>query len=262
MQTNNNFSFQRFILLIKLSLRVNKKLILISLAGVTGILFIGLILLQAMVNFEHWGQDEYMTTFFFFYLILGLIYSSQSFPSFRSKTKSLSFLLLPASNSEKYIFELLTRIAAFVVIMPLLYWIIANFEGTIVHHIAPQLANYRFSFVESISRFTTGNNHPFWETFGTVQAILFIFTAAFVGASHFSKSPLIKTLFTFSTIATGYFLYSFLLFKGLNLREYHLTVPFIFFTKNRILMFLALGGMLINLTLLAVAWFRLKEKEA
>lgn len=249
-------------LLIKLSLRVNKKLILISLAGVSGTLFIGLILLQAMVNFEYWGQAEYMTTFFFIFLILGLIYTSQSFPAFRSKTKSLSYIMLPASTSEKYVFELLTRIAAFVVFMPLLYWIIANIEGTIVHHFVPHLVNYRFSFAHTISEFTKVANPPFWGTFGTIQAILFIFTAAFVGASHFSKSPLIKTLFTFSTIATGYFLYSYLLFRGLSLREYHLTGPFLFFTKNRILMLFALGGLLVNLTLLAVAWFKLKEKEA
>jgi len=153
MQTKNSFSFRRFIMLIKLSLRVNKKLLLISLAGVTGTLFIGLFLLQAMVNFEYWGQGEYMTTFFFIFLILGFIYTSQSFPSFRSKTKSLSYLMLPVSNSEKYVFELLTRIIAFVVLMPVLYWIVSNIEGRIVHHYAPAMINYKFSFLDTISKF-------------------------------------------------------------------------------------------------------------
>ncbi len=262
MGTNNSFSFQRFIMLIKLSLRVNKKLILISLAGLTCTLFLGLILLQAMVNFEFWGQSEYMTTFFFIFLILGFIYAGQSFPSFRSKTKSLSYLMLPASNSEKYLFELLTRIIAFVILMPVLFWIVSNLEGRIVHHYVPQLTNYKFSFLENFSTFRKATNPPFWGIFGTIQAILFIYIAAFAGASHFSKSPIIKTLLSFSTITAGYFLFSYLLFRGLNLKDYHHTVPFVFLTKDRVLMFFALAALLVNLTLLAIAWFRLKEKEA
>jgi hypothetical protein len=249
-------------MLIKLSLRVNKKLILISLAGVTGTLFIGLFLLQAMINFEYWGQGEYMTTFFFIFLFLGLIYTSQSFPAFRSKTKSLSFLMLPASNSEKYVFELLTRIIAFVIFMPFLYWIVSNIEGIIVHHYVPQMVNYKFSFLDVISKFSKTEKPGNWGILAITQTILFVFTAAFAGASHFSKSPLIKTLLTFSTIVTGYFLLSFLLFKGLNLKEIQPSANNIFFHKNNALIFFAVAGVLINLSLLAIAWFRLKEKEA
>lgn len=249
-------------MLIKLSLRVNKKLILISLAGVVGTLFIGLILLQAMVNFEYWGQGEYMTTFFFIFLILGFIYTSKSFPSFRSKTKSLSFLMLPASNSEKYLFELLTRVIAFVVFMPLLYWIVSNIEGRIVHHYVPQMVNYKFSFTDVISKFSRTEKPGNWGILAISQTILFVFIAAFTGASHFSKSPLIKTLLTFSIIVTGYSLFSLLLFKGLHLKEYQPSPHSIFFLKNHALIFFAVAATLINLSLLAIAWFRLKEKEA
>jgi hypothetical protein len=262
MQTDNSFSFQRFIMLIKLSLRVNKKLILISLAGVTGTLFIGLILLQSMVNFEHWGQGEYMTTFFFIFLILGFIYSSQSFPAFRSKTKSLSFLMLPASNSEKFLFELLTRVIAFVVFMPVLYWIVSNIEGKIVHHYAPVMVNYKFSFLDTISNFSKTEKPGNWGILAIIQSILFVFIAAFAGASHFSKSPLIKTLLTFSIIVTGYSLFSLLIFKGLHLKEYQPSRNSIFFYKNHALIFFAMAATLVNLSLLAIAWFRLKEKEA
>jgi hypothetical protein len=262
MQTQNSFSFQRFIMLIKLSLRVNKKLILISLSGITGTLFIGLLLLQAMVNFEHWGQEEYMTTFFFIFLILGFIYSSQAFPAFRSKTKSLSFLMLPASNSEKYVFELLTRVIAFVVFMPVLYWIVSNIEGRIVHYYVPEMVNYKFSFLDTISKFSRTEKPGNWGILAISQIILFVFVAAFTGASHFSKSPLIKTLLTFSTIVAGYVLFSFLLFKGMNLKEYQPSPNSIFFHENNSLIFFAVASMMINLSLLAIAWFRLKEKEA
>jgi hypothetical protein len=262
MQTKNHFSFQRFLLLIRLSLRVNKKLLLISASGFAGTLFLALILFQSMVNFQYWNQENYMVTFFFLFLSLGFLYTSQSFPAFRSNSKSLAFLMLPATNSEKYAFEFLTRIVAFLILMPLIFWMVANIEGLIVHHYVPQLANYKFSFSENISKFIKNSNPNFWVVFGTAQSILFVFTAAFAGASYFSKSPLIKTLFTFSTVMVGFFLFSYLLYRGLNLKEFHPTDTNMYISKNRILMLFAIGGTLINLTLLVISWFSLKEKEA
>jgi hypothetical protein len=246
----------------KLSIRVNKKLIMISLAGLTGTMFIAFFLFQSMVQFEFWTQSDYMTTFIILFLSLGFLYASNSFPAFRSNSKSLAYLMLPASNSEKYVFELLTRIVAFIIIMPVLYWIVANIEGIIVHQFVPKFVNYKFSYIDFISKFLKTQTNIFWGIIASSQAILFVFTAAFAGASHFSKSPIIKTLFTFSIIVVGYDLYTYLLYRAFNLKEYHPTVPFIFFTKDRVLMLFALGGLLINLTLLAIAWFRLKEKEA
>jgi hypothetical protein len=262
MQTKNHFSFQRFLLLIRLSVRVNKRLLLISIAGLAGTLFLALILFQSMVNFQNWNQSNNMITFYFLFLTLGFLYTSQSFPAFRSNTKSLAFLMLPATNSEKYSFELLTRVVAYIVLMPLIFWIVANIEGVIVHHYVPQLVNYKFSFTENISRFIERSKPGFWGIFGTVQAMLFVFTTAFTGSSYFSKSPLIKTLFTFSTIVAGYFLFSYLLFRGLNLKQYHPADSSMYISKNGILMLFAIAGSLINFTLLAISWFRLKEKEA
>jgi hypothetical protein len=262
MQTKNSFSFQRFILLLKLSLQVNKKLILISLSTVTGTLFIGLWLLQSMVNFEYWDSSSYMTTFFFIFLILGFIYTSKSFPAFRSTTKSLSYLMLPVSNSEKYVFEFLTRVLVFIVFMPILFWIVSNIEGRIVHSIEPQLVNYKFSFFETISKFSKSEKPGNWGILAIAQSVFFVFAGAFTGASHFSKSPLVKTLLTFSTIVAGYFLYSMLLFKGLHMKEYEHASNSLFLHKNYALIFTAVSVTLINITLLAIAWFSLKEKEA
>jgi hypothetical protein len=170
--------------------------------------------------------------------------------------------MIPASNSEKYGYELLTRIIAYVVLMPVLYWIVSNIEGRIVHYYVPQLANYKFSFLDVISNFSKTEKPGNWGMLTIVQTNLFVFIAAFTGASHFSKSPLIKTLLTFSTIVAGYFLFSFLLFRGLNLKEYELSSKSILFQKNNALIFFAVASTLINISLLVIAWFRLKEKEA
>jgi len=252
---------QRFILLCKQSLIINKKLIGISLAGFTGTLFIALIFFQYMDHFNNWKNENYMIIFAFLFFPLGIIYSSLSFPAFRSKEKSMTYLMSPTSVSEKYVFELVTRIVLFVLVMPLLFWIVANLEGAVVHSFVPKFANYKFSF--------SGLNHTHidnegWISYAIAQGFLFVFIAAFTGASHFAKSPLLKTMFTLSIIAAGYGLFTYLLVKGLNLESFHVESKRIFFIRDKHdgLVFLAILETVINLSLLAIAWFRIKEKEA
>jgi hypothetical protein len=266
METNNSFSIQRFLLLCKQSFVINKKLIGISLAGFAGTLFMLLLFSQFQAHFRNWGNNEYMVTFIFLFFALGVIYSSLSFPALRSKEKSMAFLMLPASASEKFAFEILSRIVVFVLLMPLYFWLIANFEGLVVHSIVPELTNYKFSygaFYKGILVVKDGK-FEFWAMIMVIQGILFAFIAPFTGASHFSKSPLLKTLFAFSMIIAGYGFYVYLLVKGLNLEGMHPVNDRVMFMNNTdgALMFFGILSTAINLSLLSIAYFRLKEKEA
>jgi len=263
METNNTFSFQRLILLSKQSLIINKKLIGISLAGFAGSLFMLLVFCQSMSHFSHWENDGYMITFIILFFSLGLIYSSLSFPAFRSKEKSMAFLMLPASSTEKFVFELLMRIVVFILFMPLFYWLVANFEGIVVHSFVPELTNYRFSFIDGFFAIVKDGKFEFWALVLTIQGILFVFIAPFAGASHFSKSPLLKTLFAFSLIIAGYGLFIYLLVKGLRLEGIHSDNHRVLFMNNTdsILRFFGIVSTLINLSFLSIAFFKLKEKE-
>lgn len=263
METNYSFSTMRFFLLCKQSLIINKKLIGISLAGFMGTLFIALILFQSADHFNNWKNENYMNTFAFLFFSLGIIYSSLSFPAFRSKEKSMAYLMLPTSASEKYVFELLTRIVLFIFVMPLLFWIVANLEGAVVNYIIPEMKNYKFSFGEGLSVITDQDKIGGWVKFAIVQGCLFVFITPFVGASHFSKSPLLKTMFTLSIIVAGYALFTFLLVKGLNLEKYEPSNGRVLFIHNQheALISLSIGTTVINLCFLAIAFFRLKEKE-
>jgi hypothetical protein len=66
-------------------------------------------------------------------------------------------------------------------------------------------------------------------------------------------------------IVAGYFLLIYLLFKGLNLREYSTVDNTVLNIKGRdkddFSKFAAIALTVINLTFLTIAWFRLKEKE-
>lgn len=247
-------------LLVKHSLWINKKTIGIWLVGFSGTLFLLLTLFQKMGNFINWNNQSYFGIFIFLFLALGAIYSSTSFSAFRSKEKSITYLTLPVSTSEKYFFELLTRVIGFIIIMPILFWVIANIEGRVIHYYYPNLVNYKFSFIQAIADNFAGG----WRKVAFFQVGLFVLISAFAGACHFKKSPLIKTLFTISIIVIAYLLYTYLLVKGFNIENYNTT------SNGRLLInsekssnnLFAIAATGVNLALLAYAWFRLKEREA
>ena len=263
MQTNHQFSFQRLLLLGKQSFIINKKLIGISLAGCTGILFLLLLFAQYKSHFIHWGNNSYMIVFTLLFFTTGIIYASFSFPSFRTKEKSMTYLMLPASSTEKFVFELLSRIVVFIFLMPVFFWLVANLEGMIVHSFVPELTNYKFSFGEAYSNMADHGKMEEWSELIFAQGILFVLIASFTGASHFSKSPLLKTMFTFTLILAGYGLFTYFLVRGLHLREFHPANDRILFvdSKNSAITTFAVLSTLVNFCLLTIAWFRLKEKE-
>jgi hypothetical protein len=262
METINRFSFNRFIQLSKQSLIINKKLIGITIAGFSGFVFLLLILFQ-FSNYSHWNNYNYSITFLVLFFLTGTIYSSLSFPAFRTKEKSISYLMQPATAAEKFLFEFLSRIVLFILLMPFVFWVVANIEGSVMHHFNPEFLNYRFS-LNKILNFSTNNaGNSFFAVLAVIQGWLFVFIASFTGASHFSKSPLVKTLFTISIIVLGYALFIYLLVKGLNIKKYALDNDRLLFihNKNEAIAFISLVITTINLSLLAIAYFRLKERE-
>jgi hypothetical protein len=264
MEPNNTFSLQRFKLLFKQSYRINKKSAGISLAAIAGTMFILLILSQSASHFNNWNQGESLAIFKVFFFLLGIIYTSFAFPAFRTKEKTMAYLMLPVSAYEKFIFEILIRIVAFILFMPLIFWIIANLEGIIVHYFVPELINFKFSFNDVFTKFAHNYTLKGWSMFAYIQTVLFVFIAAFTGASHFSKMPLMKTLFVFSVIQVGFVLFAYLLYKGLNLNEADFSFEKILFIKNEALGIIvyAISALIINISLLTISWFSLKEKEA
>lgn len=262
--SDNSFSNKRFLKLFKQALILNKKIIGITLAGVAGTLFAALLLFQFMSAFRNWHQAEYFVTFIVFFLLLGAFYACLSFPAFRSRPGSIDFLMLPASTLEKFVFEFIVRIVVFIVLMPFIFWIVANLEGAIVHHYVQKLPVTHFSFSEGWADLTNNVRHSGWEKLMIFQACLLLLIGSFTGSLHFTRSPLLKTLFAFSLVFVTYALYSYLLFKGLgieNIKPENDRILFIH-NKKQATVFFALAETVINLSLIAMSWFRLKEKEA
>ena len=264
MQTNNLFSAQRFVLLCKQSLIINKKRIAIFIGSYIGALSLVLAFFQSMGGFTVEKSNSCLLMFIFLFFAWGIIFASRAFPEFRSKEKCISYLMLPATITEKFIFEFLVRIVLYLILMPLLFWIVPNLEGAIVHLFVPELVNYKFSFgyaalklMREVPADTSGK-----IIYLVVQGVLFTFLVQFMGAALFSKSSFLKTMLGISLAAAGYTLFGYLLFKGLNLQEYNAGKNVFYLDKGDAQLFFAILTSIVNLSLIAVAYFRLKEKEA
>lgn len=252
----------RFVALCKQSLIINKRAIWITLGGSSVILFFLLYFLQASQQFSDWDNVDYSGVFAFIFFPLGILYSGLSFPAFRSKEKSMAYLMLPLTQAEKFLFEFLTRILLFMVIIPPLFWIVANLEGAVVHYFVPELAHYRFSFGEAWLKLTSHGYFAGWTLFAVVQGWLFSLLLFFTGASHFSRMPFQKTWFSFGALFFGYTFFILFLGKLLGLQGIVNIRMFFFKTDQSAIAALGLAIGVINLCLLAISWFRLKEKEA
>ncbi len=265
---------ERFLMLWKQSLITNKKMILISLSGIAGILFIVMVFLQSTRNFRNWESGGYLALFIFCFITLGVIYISNSFPAFRSKERSMAYLMLPATSSEKFFFELVSRIVLFIFLMPLLIVTVFYLETFVIHHFVLTFDQF------TISKLQIGNEHfrvnvnvdgvPSdqgssikWAKYILLQNGLLLLITIFTGASHFSKSPLLKTFATVTIIYIGFGFYTYLITKSFAINGENFKNLIVLFVKDSrgTAIFAAIMITVLNLSLLAISFFRLKEKE-
>lgn len=262
METNNNFSFRRFWLLCQQSLIINKRMIGLSIISYSGILFAMLLLFQAGGHFRQWDFGSYFFTFIFTFILLGIGFSSTAFPAFRSKEKCMFYLMLPSSATEKYLLEFLVHIAGFVIVMPILFLLVAYLESHMVHMFNSGFDQFSFSanYFKVKFHISSEDSNIGLSIIAAVEYVIFLFLVFFTGASHFSKSPLSKTILTVIIISTGFSIYSSFLTYVMELGE----KPKALFINNMIHNGFGIVVLIIsimNLSLLAIAWFKLKEKE-
>lgn len=262
MQQNNSFSINRMFLLYRQAFIENKRDLLIYLGGLCGglLLFMAFFITSTTNGFRNnvrWDQSDYLASFILIFAGVGILYNSMAFPGFRSKERNLTYLMLPVSSLEKFVFEFVNKVVLYVLIFPLLFWLIVNLLGLGLHSFYPLFENYYFDLTLVINRLNG------WERSLAISVGLLMLTVPFTGASHFQKKALIKTLFTLAVTVGTFGLLAYLLFKGLDLGNYTPVNNRITFidSQDEVIMYLCLTAIATNLILLTVSYFKLKEKE-
>lgn len=248
------FNFDRFKILLNRQLTLNLKPWLISIGSLGGILIFISWLVMISGNL-HSVMTVYQTTGIMAFFITGLVFTSMSFKEMGNYTKSLQFVILPASRFEKFfsawlfssvIYVLLSIISLvfFSVIISLIH--VAFFHGTF------EIFN------------------PFIHGFGELMIGYFVaHSILFTGSVWFRKGAFFKTLLTGFVLQMISNIWIFSWFKALLVTDSVLKIENskleLFFgqhvneivLKNYVIGFFCL----ISCILLYAAWERFKERE-
>ncbi len=248
-------------LLYKQFIFLSGKQILIVLGSIAG-LITGFHAFMYFVNQSHIGKtkivDEYHISVFLFAFFAGcFIWCGQAFPAFRSKEKSMEYLMTPVSTFEKFLFEFINRILIYIIGFPIVYWIFTNLVTGIFHVYYPDYQNYKFGFEVLFSKLSSR------EITLAVSIALFVFTFPFTGATYFKKTPLLKTILIVFLLVSVYFGIGFMLVEVLDIQEYRKANRSVLFMQSEEDAKLAgiWAAWIAHATLLTISYFKLKEKE-
>lgn len=261
---SNLFNINRFVALVRQGFIHDYKMYLISLTGFCGSLFIVLFLVHLTQSAGQHQPRFSLVLYILTFIGAGLLYSGSAFAAFRSKEKTISYLMIPASRLEKFIWEYLSRVIIFMIAIPICFWAVYNASGSIVSLLREEyLYRYLPFFIIPEGMPSPGGINP---TFLIFSIGFFILTIPFAGATIFVKHPLIKTLFGVSIIFffhlfLVYFFIEVLNFKGYNISPKETEIYLVPNSETKAIRFFTFVSLLANGMLTLIAYFKLKEKE-
>lgn len=257
MKTNQIFNFKRFerYALSTLILRYRQLLLMIG-AAVSGIFIISFLVLY---NNTNWNVANWLSIIIPLTIVCGLLYAGSSFPSFRSREKTLGYLLVPVSSFEKILYEFVERIVVFILLFPVLLYLFGNLAANMVTQI------YQFQHevvnIDHLSFINLAKDNAQGSDLALLTGSLAIFLVAFAGTVSFKKYPLIKTfvfsMLVFFTIA-GYF---YLVMEKLKLQHPWIENFGDNIRSEQAFAILTIVLLAFSLITFCYSYFKLKEKE-
>lgn len=273
MNFQHYFNFNRFYKLLKFDITFNAKNYLIFIGVLIIVLFVlGIILIDLGSNTiildnndreYFYRKSDYQVSLFITFLIALFLVVSSSFPAFRKKESTASFLLFPASLLEKFLVQFCVRILVFSLLFIVLFW--ANFKlATFTYN----LFNFQKDIL--IPNFALLDIFPYQlELLDKVTLVLAILSFAsyfLANAVHFKKNVILKTIVLFGLLVFTVFIVNVILshlflpndVSGLNVRIYHRYLE----NGLRSDQFSTyIIGIFSSLFLLPFAFYKLKEKQ-
>lgn len=257
--SNNIFSWKRFQLLFTQHFIHNSQFLLLSTGAYIGVIFIVLSLTQVGNNLEPHGLDSFQGFLVGFVTVFGILYVGHSFPAFRSKESTISYLMMPASALEKFLFEFVSRIGLILVTLPLLYWVTFHVQG----YFFTMFTDPVFEPISARYLVKIDDNVPTLIYSLIAGGVLFALSLAFTGSAMFTKQPLVKSLFAVATVVMFFVGYSYIVIEHIGVGKYNppermLLVPL---EEDSALSAVTVALFAATLVMLIVAYRKLKERE-
>lgn len=237
----------------------NSQFLLLSTVAYTGVIFIVLSLTQLEDDLQPHGLQNFQGFMAGFVTVFGILYVGHSFPAFRAKESTISYLMIPASALEKFVFEFVSRIGIVLVSLPLLYWLTFHLQG----YFFTMFTRQEFEPVGMQYLVWIDNNVPAVIYSLVTGGILFALSLAFTGSSIFSKQPLVKSLFAVAVVIMFFIGYSYIVIVQLGVGQYHppggmLLVPM---QEENVLRLISIACFTGTAVMLLVTFLKLKERE-
>lgn len=259
--SNNIFSWKRFQLLVKQHLIHNAQFLLLSTGACIGVIFIVLSLVQLGNNLHPHNLESFQAFLIVFFSIFGILYVGHSFPAFRTKESTISYLMLPASALEKFVFEFVSRIGVIVLVMPLLFWLTFHLQGYFFT-IFTDTAFEPFGLQHLVKLEVSGDYQVLIYSLVT-GGVLLALSLSFTGSAMFTKQPLVKSLFAVAMVVMFFVGYSYIVIEHLGVGRYNPPEDMILLPMEEDSAIKAAVAALFTgtIVMLIVAYFKLKERE-
>lgn len=272
MKTNQIFNFSRFGRYAKSSLILNYRQLLMSWGGMASVVFL-LFLLIAFTE-RSVRSDDMTMPFVILFFVAGIIFAGISFPAFRKKEKTIALLTTPASSLERFVYEFLEKIVAFVVFYPPVFYLASNsaifirntmsLERTetveyVINGVVSKVQVFPYHYFSFNSFF---ESFPDGELKIIFSAAFLLFSIAFAGAATFRKYPLVKTIVFCGALIATVAGYMYFIMEKLRLQRPWITDLGDTWEKENAIAFACTILLLFGLIMLTYSYFKVKEKEA
>ncbi|MBR8536815.1 hypothetical protein KDU71_14670 [Carboxylicivirga sediminis] len=255
---NNTFNINRFGKLLKQQYQLAGKTLALALASI----FIGytLILLIFTFNNAYIATMEWLPFFIILNSAIALPFAAYAFPAFRSKEKTFDFLLLPCSVTEKFTLNLIIRIIAPWIVLPVIFYISSRLATELALWYFPQSNIEGFRLWAIFSQID--HDDLFFAIVSIILTGLIHQSVLFTGATVFRKQPLIKTLLILGAVAGIIIFYFYIIIGWVEIYKNGRIPWFAVFENNENTVYYLIGvEIALLITTLAYAFYRVKEKE-
>jgi hypothetical protein len=240
----------------------HNQLFLLAIVAYVGVIIIALTIAQISNDLLPHNLDIFQGFLVAFVSIFGILFVGHSFPAFRSKERTITYLMIPGSTLEKLLSEFLIRIVIIVVALPVIYWITFHFQG----YSFSIFTRYSFEPIglQHVATIDIGDEkYPGLIQTAIASGILLALLLAFTGSAMFSKQPLVKSLFAVAVILLFFGVYSYFVIVEFGLEQYRPPENMWLIPRNEgaVLTFLIAAFILSSVVMGYVAFRKLKEKE-
>ena len=271
MKTNQILNLKHFGRYVKSKLILTYKQTLMIWGTIVTIIFLLSIFYMGVAR--EWNNLRWIPAFFIVLFVGGIIYAGMSFPFFRTKEKTIVSLMVPVTALERFLYELLEKIVAFLILLPLFFQIFSSVAVFVRNAAEPgkvtrveytfnnTVVNYQSFPFEYISWGNAINSSKDGQLIILLSIAFLLFSIAFAGAATFRKYPLIKTLVFCGALMATIVGYQYLILEKLRLQFPWIEPIGDTWEKESVIKFECSILILVSFVVLAYSYFKIKEKE-